>query len=409
MYKFVVGIDEKEHDNFVKGHELCNLLQSANWAKVKDNWDHEIVGVYDENNQLVASSLVLIKHLPFSLTMMYTPRGPIMDYQNKELVQFFMSELKKFAKKQHCLFIKMDPGIHYNDYPINEPNNNHYDVSVELDNLKAAGCIHQGYAETIAEVIQPRHQANVYYDENLLDNLPKHTKRLMKDAIKHNVEFKVVGKEGLKDFSDVVALTEERKQVNLRNAEYFEHLMDIYGDDCLLVLGEVDVKKSLDELYERKKANDEELKNTDANSRKKLTRLNDIDKSLQKSIKEFEEIQKEYPDKDKICIAGILSIAYGDTLEMLYAGMNDRFKKFMPQYYLYVKTFEYAFDHGLKFANMGGVEGDLKDGLSKFKSNFNPMINEFIGEFDLPINKPLYKLASTAYKIRKKRHAEVKE
>ena len=31
-------------------------------------------------------------------------------------------------------------------------------------------------------------------------------------------------------------------------------------------------------------------------------------------------------------IAGILSIQYGNTCEMLYAGMDERFKKFMPQF-----------------------------------------------------------------------------
>ena len=39
--EFVIGIDPNEHDAFVKQHSLSNLLQSSNWAKVKDNWDHK--------------------------------------------------------------------------------------------------------------------------------------------------------------------------------------------------------------------------------------------------------------------------------------------------------------------------------------------------------------------------------
>lgn len=46
---------------------------------------------------------------------------------------------------------------------------------------------------------------------------------------------------------------------------------------------------------------------------------------------EFDEFGQE--DKE-IAIAGILSIQYGNTCEMLYAGMDERFKKFMPQYNL---------------------------------------------------------------------------
>ena len=46
---------------------------------------------------------------------------------------------------------------------------------------------------------------------------------------------------------------------------------------------------------------------------------------------------------------------------------------------------------------MGGVEGTLDDGLTKFKDNFAPTINEFIGEFDLPVNTLLYKPSKIAY------------
>ena len=44
---------------------------------------------------------------------------------------------------------------------------------------------------------------------------------------------------------------------------------------------------------------------------------------------EFDEFGQE--DKE-IAIAGILSIQYGNTCEMLYAGMDERFKKFMPRH-----------------------------------------------------------------------------
>lgn len=78
----------------MKNHEYCNLLQSYNWAKVKNNWDHMYTGVY-RDNELVATGLVLIKRLPLSFCMYYLPRGPIMDYKDKELVQYYFDQLKK--------------------------------------------------------------------------------------------------------------------------------------------------------------------------------------------------------------------------------------------------------------------------------------------------------------------------
>lgn len=49
-----------------------------------------------------------------------------------------------------------------------------------------------------------------------------------------------------------------------------------------------------------------------------------------------------------------------------------------------MENFKWAFERGCSWSNMGGVEGSLDDGLTKFKDNFNPTINEFIGEFDIP-------------------------
>ena len=68
MYRFVSGISAQEHDAFVKATTKCNLLQSAAWGKIKANWKHEIIGVYD-GEQLVASALALIKNKLFIVTL----------------------------------------------------------------------------------------------------------------------------------------------------------------------------------------------------------------------------------------------------------------------------------------------------------------------------------------------------
>lgn len=141
------------------------------------------------------------------------------------------------------------------------------------------------------------------------------------------------------------------------------------------------------------------------NSKKKLHRLEDQLQSVNKDINEYKKIFDEFGQEDKeIAIAGILSIQFGNTCEMLYAGMDERFKKFMPQYKEYVENFKWAFDRGCLWSNMGGVEGSLDDGLTKFKDNFNPTINEMIGEFDIPVYPFMYRLIQKAYEILKSKH-----
>ena len=126
QYEFKTDLKQDEFDGFVKNHEYCNLLQSYNWAKVKSNWDHLYTGVYKDGT-LVAVGLVLIKRLPLTFCMYYLPRGPIMDYKDKELVQYYFEQLKKVAKKDHCIFIKFDPAIHVNDYDSKSYNTDRYE------------------------------------------------------------------------------------------------------------------------------------------------------------------------------------------------------------------------------------------------------------------------------------------
>ena len=57
-YRFKTDIPKEEYEQFVQSHQLCNLLQSYDWAKVKNNWDHVYAGVYDKN-KLAATGLIL--------------------------------------------------------------------------------------------------------------------------------------------------------------------------------------------------------------------------------------------------------------------------------------------------------------------------------------------------------------
>src|SRR5699024_8328257 len=132
-------ISAEEHDQFAKASDQTNLLQSSNWAKIKDNWDNERLGFY-KDGQLVASASVLIKSLPLGFTMLYIPRGPIMDYSDKELVAFVINSLKKFGKTKRALFIKIDPALLLKQYKIGENVEENAETLTAIENLKAAGC-----------------------------------------------------------------------------------------------------------------------------------------------------------------------------------------------------------------------------------------------------------------------------
>ena len=395
MYIFKTNIDAKTHDDFVKQSPLCNLLQSSNWAKIKDNWDSCITGVY-QKDKLVASGLILIKHLPLSFTMMYIPRGPIMDYENKELVKFYLKELKKWAKTKHCLFISFDPAIKLREFDLDHKDKPDDQKALSIiNNLQDNKAIYKGKTLKIEETIQPRFHMGLYYTDDLNSHLPKSTIKSCKAAIKRHVNVKVADHSEIEKFAKMIELTEKHKNVHLRNEEYFRKILDVYKEDATLYLADVNVNTYKKELEDSIQIANDTLQNEKATNNAKNKALQTI-KNSEKELIAINDLASKYPN-DTI-IAGGLMVGFGNTCEMLYAGRNDDFNSFRPQYYLYTKKIEHSFKQGYQYVNMGGIEGTLDDGLSKFKANFNPVIIEYVGEFDLPVMPLLYKLAKFAQK-----------
>ena len=395
MYIFKTNIDAKTHDDFVKQSPLCNLLQSSNWAKIKDNWDSCITGVY-QKDKLVASGLILIKHLPLSFTMMYIPRGPIMDYENKELVKFYLKELKKWAKTKHCLFISFDPAIKLREFDLDHKDKPDDQKALSIiNNLQDNKAIYKGKTLKIEETIQPRFHMGLYYTDDLNSHLPKSTIKSCKAAIKRHVNVKVADHSEIEKFAKMIELTEKHKNVHLRNEEYFRKILDVYKEDATLYLADVNVNTYKKELEDSIQIANDTLQNESATNNAKNKALQTI-KNREKELLTINDLASKYPN-DTI-IAGGLMVGFGNTCEMLYAGRNDDFNSFRPQYYLYTKKIEHSFKQGYQYVNMGGIEGTLDDGLSKFKANFNPVIIEYVGEFDLPVMPLLYKLAKFAQK-----------
>ena len=72
MYRYQIGIPALEYDQFVKDHELGNVLQSSAWEKVKSDWNHERLGVY-EGKTLLAVASILIKSLMIPIRFHFFP------------------------------------------------------------------------------------------------------------------------------------------------------------------------------------------------------------------------------------------------------------------------------------------------------------------------------------------------
>ena len=399
MYSYKIGITAEEHDEFVKNSPQTNLLQSSDWANIKDNWGNERLGIY-QDQKLVAVASILIQPLPLGFTMLYIPRGPIMDYQNSQLVAFMLQSIKTYAKSKRAVFAKFDPSLFLRKGLIGQEAKDQEATLAIIQSLKECGVEWVGRTEDMGETIQPRFQANIYKEYFTEDQLSKSTKQAIRTARNKGVEVIFGGTELLDEFAALMKKTEARKGIHLRGKDYYEKLLTTYAGQSYITLSRINLAQRLASLKEQLEKNQAE-----ASRFNEKTKPGKIDNNRQEKERLEEEIQFLHQvlkaGQEIVSLSGTLTLEFGGTSENVYAGMDENFRRYQPAILTWYETAQHAFDRGADWQNMGGIENQLDGGLYHFKSKFNPMIEEFVGEFNLPTSI-LYPLVNKAYQLRKK-------
>ena len=380
--KFLTNINNEEYTEFIKSHKHGNMMQAIEWSAIKNTWGAVRVAVSDDEDNIIAAAQVLTRK-----GLWYVPRGPILDYNNKELLGFFLTNFKKFAKTKQAKLVKLDIPIAVKD----EKLANFKDVDVDRSNneliktFKSYGYNHKGFSLDMSSTIQPRFNTVTKLEKPIPDLFSKDTRRLIRDADKKFVEVRRCGKENLDDFLFALACTEKRKNISLRGREYFENLLDTFGDSALLYISYINVEKALKECHNRKENLEKEIEELGEKSPKKKRTLEEQVAGTDKLIALFNGLEIEDKSKDQV-ISAAITIAYGNHAEIIYAGMNEDFAKLPAQYKVFSDTMKKAQEMGISEVSMGGIEGSLNDSLLGFKSKFSPNIVEYYGEFDLVIS-----------------------
>lgn len=107
------------YNNFVAAHPKGHFLQSWEWGEVKSFTDwHPLPLVLEEDGQIVASLLLLKRCLPLpgvNRSILYSPRGPVCDAHNGELLGALFAAARKVARDEGAIFLKIDPDVKVED------------------------------------------------------------------------------------------------------------------------------------------------------------------------------------------------------------------------------------------------------------------------------------------------------
>ena len=99
---------------FSERHKYASFLQSKEEYifKLKEGYDCFLVGVKD-NDVIVAATFLYSVPVMKIFSYFYAPRGFLLDYNDENLLSYFLENLKRFLYSKKCLYLKFEPYVPY--------------------------------------------------------------------------------------------------------------------------------------------------------------------------------------------------------------------------------------------------------------------------------------------------------
>ena len=405
-----IKLTEKEYRNFWENHPLKTFLSAPEIGHLRKNngWDLEYVGVKDNKSLVAATMLVSIKR-KLGKKEFYSPRGYLIDFNNKELVNYFTEELKKYIKKNNGYVLRIDPYVIYKQRDI--------DGNIVENGIDNSSVINNLYRLGFKKVpIKDMEQVGWMFsldigekkEKEILDEMNPNTRNTIRKASKIGITIRELGYDELDKFQDIMIQTGQRKNFSIRKLSYYQDMYKLLHDKNQIkyVITELDLNNYLERLEEDKEKKVKELsKLNDAKySDGKRKSLNNEISSFDKRIKETKDIRKS-TGKDKIILSGSMFIMIQPEVIYLSSGNYEEYLHFNSQYLIQWDMIKYGIAHKFKKHNFYGIPANINErpkdyGIYEFKRGFNGYVEELIGEFELPIAKEYY-ILKLIHKIRK--------
>lgn len=400
-------LKEEEFRKFLDTHLLKNFMQTPEIGllRQKSGWTVYYVGVL-KGEEIIAASLLLSHPRKFGVLEFYAPRGLLVDYEDKEILSFFLSNLKDFIKSRKGYILRIDPYYIVRERDINgDVVKNGIDHSKGLANLYSLGFKKSLKNEQISWSFSLDLDQEL---ETILKNMREFTRRSIKKSLKNHIILRDVTFEELPLIKEILDETCDRKHFANRDLAYFENLYQLLGEKKMarFVVADIHLKELVEELNSsidiEKKVIEKMEKEGSKEAKIELQRKK-LDQ-LEKRIQEVLSLQERFGDVVSAS-AGVF-ITYGDEVLYLFGGNRKEFMHFGCPHFVQWEMIQFAKENNFKRYNFYGISGNFDPndegyGVYDFKKGFTGYVEELIGEHELSIMPIYYLLFQILHKIRK--------
>ncbi|MDG4943917.1 peptidoglycan bridge formation glycyltransferase FemA/FemB family protein [Staphylococcus agnetis] len=392
-----VELTPKEYNLFInsKFKQYTQSLEHYNSRKNSGKRVYLLGVKSDEGTVLAAGLFTSAKVLKF-WNYVYSHRGPVMDYDNIKLMEFYFLNIRKYFKKRKSIFILIDP------YVIQSVRNHKGEIEFEYENSKWMACIsrlgfkHSGFSTGYSDLSQARWLSvlnlDVKSEEMILKNMEYNTSHSIKKALEMGVKVRDLSLEEIDKFYKLYRKAEVKHGFSLFNQNYFVDFLKSYPTMTFLKMAYIDLRENKKILKEKLTHIEQEINTLKSlsprpMSKKRKNKLKELEIILNKVNRDFDEanlLQNKYGNY--LELASAIFAKNNNELVYLYSGSDSEFNKFMGNYVLQWEMIKFAKANKLARYNFYGITGvftkEAQDyGVLKFKKGFGGYVEELIGDF----------------------------
>ena len=337
-------ITAEEFRKFAEQSPYHSFMQTPEIAELrkKDGWQATYLAV-KENKKIVAATLLLNKPTFLKKSIFLTPGGPLLDFENKSLANFFLKNLKSYAKNQGGYVLQISPY-----YELIERGRNGEEIEGGFNRRSTLRTLESLNFKPTAKTTQPKYlfvmDLNNRTEAELLADQKRNTRNHIRKAEKMGVKVRELKREELQILKDITESTSKRRGFTDRSLAYYEQMYDLFAPRG--------------------------------------------------------EVKFLVAEVDKNPLSAAMFMLTGSEIVYLFSGSDEKYMKdYNAQYLIQWEIIKYAAKNGFKRYNFYGIHGlpneNSNDGIYDFKKGFDSKyghVVELIGTFETPLNVPIYQL-----------------
>ena len=343
------NIEKKKYDDFVSNHKESHYLQSLSWGEfisTQKEYTPHYIGLTNDNNELVASALLLEKETILNHSYYYCPKGFIIDYKKDNLVKEMTKRILEYVKKNKGIYLITTPNI------ISKTNNKE-EAHLEkiLNALKESKYKH---IEQISKNKEPINALKIDLSkdiEEIENNYLVPTKDKIKKALELDEVVEIGREKDLDELYDLAVLNNNLEY----EKDYYKNLFKIFNKNkntsAILFLGKIYFDKTIKKLESKlKKVNNQisiiPIDHLSKTSKEKLEGLKKEKDYIKSEIKKYSENKEKY--NKSLTLSAQLIITYKDKAWVLFEENEKVLNDINPNYLTYDTIIRYCKDNGIK-------------------------------------------------------------